>query len=77
MESVVEWVQQRTDSGAKVVIAAHHRDIVDELANRFGGLKIQGGMSAVEVEEVKHKFQTDPTASVITLSIQAGRRGIR
>ena len=75
MESVVEWVQQRTDSGAKVVIAAHHRDIVDELANRFGGLKIQGGMSAAEVEEVKHKFQTDPTATVITLSIQAAKTG--
>jgi SNF2 family DNA or RNA helicase len=75
MESVVEWVQQRTDDGAKVVIAAHHRDVVDELANRFGGLKIQGGMSVEEVEEVKRKFQTDPKAQVITLSIQAAKTG--
>lgn len=75
MESIIEWVQQRTDDGAKVVIAAHHRDIVDELANRFGGLKIQGGMSVEEVEEVKHKFQTDPKVRVITLSIQAAKTG--
>lgn len=75
MESVVEWVQQRTEDGAKVVIAAHHRDIVDELSNRFGGLKIQGGMTVEEVEQAKQKFQTDPTAQVITLSIQAAKTG--
>jgi len=75
MESIIEWVQSRTDSGAKVVIAAHHRDIVDELANRFGGLKIQGGMSVEEVEEAKRKFQTDPKYQVITLSIQAAKTG--
>ena len=75
MESIIEWVQSRTDSGAKVVIAAHHRDIVDELANRFGGLKIQGGMSVQEVEDAKRKFQTDPKCQVITLSIQAAKTG--
>jgi SWI/SNF-related matrix-associated actin-dependent regulator 1 of chromatin subfamily A len=75
MESVIEWVQQRTEGGAKVVIAAHHRDIVDELANRFGGLKIQGGMSVEEVEDVKRKFQGDPKAQVITISIQAAKTG--
>jgi len=75
MESVVEWVATRTENGNKVVIAAHHRDIVDELANRFGGLKIQGGMSAQEVEDVKRKFQTDPKCQVITLSIQAAKTG--
>lgn len=75
MESVVEWVQERTNNGEKVVIAAHHRDVVDELANRFGGLKIQGGMEVEEVEEVKRLFQTDPKAQVITLSIQAAKTG--
>jgi len=75
MESVVEWVQERTNNGEKVVIAAHHRDVVDELANRFGGLKIQGGMTVEDVEEAKRKFQTDPEAKVITLSIQAAKTG--
>jgi len=75
MESVIEWVAARTENGNKVVIAAHHRDIVDELANRFGGLKIQGGMSVQEVEDAKHKFQTDPKCRVITLSIQAAKTG--
>jgi len=38
-------------------------------------LKIQGGMSVEEVEEAKHKFQTDPKCQVITLSIQAAKTG--
>lgn len=77
MDTVVEWVSERIDSGHKVVLAAHHRDIVDELANRFGGLKIQGGQSVEEVERTKSRFQCDPvdTAPVIVLSIQAAKEG--
>jgi SNF2 family DNA or RNA helicase len=75
METINEWVEQRTSDGAKVVIAAHHRDVVDELANRFGGLKIQGGMSVEDVETAKKKFQEDSSATVMVLSIQAAKTG--
>jgi SNF2 family DNA or RNA helicase len=77
MPMVEEWVQQRIDDGKKVVIAAHHRDIVDELAMRFGNLRIQGGMSVEEVEVQKKKFQTLSVeeAPVIVLSIQAAKTG--
>lgn len=77
MPVIEEWVQSRIDDGKKVVIAAHHREIVDELSRRFGGLKIQGGMSVEEVEEHKKKFQTLPVseAPVIVLSIQAAKTG--
>jgi SNF2 family DNA or RNA helicase len=61
MPVVEEWVKQRIEDGKKVVIAAHHRDIVDELAMKFGNLRIQGGMSVEEVEEQKKKFQTGHT----------------
>lgn len=77
MPVIEEWVQSRIDDGKKVVIAAHHREIVDELSRKFGGLKIQGGMSVEEVEEHKKKFQTLPVseAPVIVLSIQAAKTG--
>lgn len=75
METINEWVEQRTSDGAKVVIAAHHRDVVDELANRFGGLKIQGGMSVEDVEVAKKKFQEESSATVMVLSIQAAKTG--
>jgi len=77
MPAVIEWVEERINAGKKVVIAAHHRDIVDELANKFGGLKIQGSMTVEQVEENKKKFQNLPMeeAPVIVLSIQAAKTG--
>jgi SNF2 family DNA or RNA helicase len=77
MPIVEEWVQERIGAGKKVVIAAHHREIVDELSKKFGGLKIQGGMDVADVEENKKKFQELPVekAPVIVLSIQAAKTG--
>ena len=56
------------------MVAAHHRDIVDEIANRHGGLKIQGGMSVEAVEDAKKRFQEEDDP-VIVLSIQAAKTG--
>jgi len=77
MPIVEEWVKERIEAGKKVVIAAHHREIVDELAKKFGGLKIQGGMDVADVEANKEKFQNLPVdkAPVIVLSIQAAKTG--
>lgn len=77
MDSVVEFIEAHRDAGLKVVVAAHHRDVVDELANKFGGLKIQGGMLVSDVEEAKSRFQEQSTedAPVIVLSIQAAKTG--
>lgn len=77
MSSVHEWVDAHLEDGKKVVIAAHHRDIVDELANKYGNLRIQGGMSVEEVEANKKKFQelSVEKAPVIVLSMQAAKTG--
>lgn len=77
MPAIKEWVQSHIDAGRKVVIAAHHRDIVDELANQFGGLKIQGGMDVALVEQHKATFQKESVeaAPAIVLSIQAAKTG--
>mgnify|MGYP003327454191 CR=1 FL=1 len=75
MKAVTEWVETLLDAGNKVVLAAHHRDVVSELASRFGGLKIQGGQDIDEIEDMKSRFQNNPAAKVITLSIQAAKTG--
>jgi SNF2 family DNA or RNA helicase len=75
MAAVEEWVDSRIDEGLKIVIAAHHREIVDLLAHKYGGLKIQGGMELGDVEEAKDAFQTSAEAPVIVLSIQAAKTG--
>lgn len=77
MSIVEEWVQERIENGKKVVIAAHHRDVVDDLTKKFGGLKIQGGMDVSDVEMNKKRFQelSVEDAPVIVLSIQAAKTG--
>ena len=77
MDSVYEWIDSKIASGDKVVVAAHHREIVDAIASHYCGLKIQGGMPVEEVEEVKAKFQAGSIdeAPVIVLSIQAAKTG--
>jgi len=77
MEVVEEWINARIENDKKVVVAAHHRDIVDEIARKYGNLRIQGGMSVEEVEENKRRFQTESVkdAPVIVLSIQTAKTG--
>jgi SWI/SNF-related matrix-associated actin-dependent regulator 1 of chromatin subfamily A len=77
MPAAIEIIEQHIESGHKVVIAAHHRDIVDELAGKYGNLKIQGGMDVADVEACKSRFQDEPvgTAPVMVLSIQAAKTG--
>jgi SWI/SNF-related matrix-associated actin-dependent regulator of chromatin subfamily A-like protein 1 len=77
MEAAKEIVESHIESGQKVVVAAHHRDIVEELAIKFGDMRIQGGMKVEDVEAAKTRFQNEPvgTAPVIVLSIQAAKTG--
>jgi SWI/SNF-related matrix-associated actin-dependent regulator 1 of chromatin subfamily A len=77
MEAVYEWIDQKIGAGEKVVVAAHHREIVDVIANHYCGLKIQGGMSVEDVQKAKFEFQagTIDEAPVIVLSIQAAKTG--
>ena len=77
MEADKEIVESHIESGQKVVVAAHHRDIVEELAVKFGDLRIQGGRKVEDVEAAKSRFQNEPvgTAPVIVLSIQAAKTG--
>jgi SNF2 family DNA or RNA helicase len=77
MEVVEEWINARIENGKKVVVAAHHRDVVDEIARKYGNLRIQGGMAVEEVEENKRRFQTESveSAPVMVLSIQAAKTG--
>lgn len=77
MAAVEELVEEMVGAGRKVVLVAHHREVVDRLAERFGGLKIQGGMDPAEIEDAKAKFQDLPVEQtpVIVLSVTAASTG--
>lgn len=77
MDALSEWVDNHLEAGRKVVLAAHHREIVDQLAARYGGLRIQGGQDPAELEAHKSRFQNESveSAPVMVLSIQAAKTG--
>lgn len=77
MQALIELIDARIEAGNKVVVAAHHREIVDEIATRYGNIKIQGGMDIEDVERCKAFFQekTVTESPVIVLSIQAAKTG--
>ena len=75
--AVTGAVEGLVGAGEKVMVAAHHRPIVDHYAATFTGLRIQGGQSTESVEADKAAFQTAPVAQapVIAVSTQAGGVG--
>jgi len=77
MPAVTEFVDSHLEQGKNVESAADHREIVDELASKYGNLKIQGGMNVEDVEAQKSRFQELPVedAPTIVLSIQAAKTG--
>jgi SNF2 family DNA or RNA helicase len=75
---VIEYVESMVEEGEKVVVMAHHREVVDKLQNHFGlkAVKLYGGMSEVEKSNNVDRFQTDPSCMVFIGSISAAGVGI-
>lgn len=75
--TVIEKVKSVVATGEKLVIAAHHKDVVDAYADAFSGLKIQGGMGNKKIEEAKALFNETPVSEhpVLVLSVEAGKTG--
>ena len=74
---VVHQAQRLVDRGEKVVIVAHHRDVVAAYAEEFGGLRIQGDMGSKAIEEAKGLFNGTSVSEnpVMVLSVEAGKTG--
>ncbi len=76
LEAAGDWIQDLVDSCGKVVVFARHKEVVEGLAERFGGLKIDGSVSPAKRADVVAQFQSDPEAKVIICSIEAASVGI-
>lgn len=74
---IIEQTQRLIDKGERVVIAAHHRAVVDAYAEAFGDIRIQGAMGTRAIEEAKARFNGAPIeeAPVLVLSVEAGKTG--
>lgn len=77
MRAILEHVNKLVDKGEKVILFAHHREVVDTYADQFSGIKIQGGMGSKKIELAKKKFNETPQEEnpVLVVSIEAGKTG--
>lgn len=74
---VIAQTRQLIERGEKVVIAAHHKEIVDAYAEAFTGLMIKGAMGTKKIEHAKKLFNETPVSEhpVLVLSVEAGKTG--
>jgi hypothetical protein len=74
LPAIIRWVEAQVAAGEQVMVAGHHRPIVDAFAKRFGGLRIQGGQAVASKEADKAAFQAGQKP-VISVAIGAGACG--
>jgi SWI/SNF-related matrix-associated actin-dependent regulator 1 of chromatin subfamily A len=75
-----EFIEQTIQAkGDKVVLFAHHRDVIESLASKlqsFGPAILYGGMGANKKQAAIDRFQHDPTCRIFIGNIQAAGLGI-
>ena len=76
---VIEHIQSVLDQNGKVVVMAHHREAVDQLAAAFahcGAVKLYGGMDDATKDAAVQSFQNDPACRVFVGGIKAAGVGL-
>lgn len=74
---VVEHVKEVLESVQKVVVFAHHHDVIDGLVGALeGAVKLDGTMSQEARQEAVDRFQFDPNTRVFVGSIKAAGVGL-
>lgn len=71
----LEWIENANNQNQKIVIAAHHRHIVQTLANELNAPMIIGGQNPQKTETAKHEFANNPNTMNIIISIDAAAHG--
>ena len=76
---VVEHVANLLDSGEKVILFAHHRDVISGLADGlkdYSPVTYVGGMNEKHKDEAKRRFMEDDACRVFIGNIQAAGTGL-
>lgn len=78
ISEVVDLVRKEyLDKREKVIIVAHHREVVDSYVEAFdGAVKIQGSMTTKQIEKAKAQFNAEGfDHPVMVLALEAGKTG--
>ena len=77
IEEVIEHIQEVKDAGEKIVVFAHHKEIVSELQSAItDSLTIVGDDSMAQRQHAVDAFQNNPKMQVIICNIKSGGVGI-
>lgn len=71
LEAACAWIDDFLESGEKLVVFAHHREIVDALAARYGCPTITGDTKPIQRQEAVDRFQTQDNVRLIAGNLQA------
>ena len=75
---VVDFVKDVLENRDKVIVFAHHRDVIEQIANEFKGesVVLYGGMSTGEKDASVQAFMKNPKIRVFVASIVAAGVGL-
>jgi len=75
---VVEHVKDAIEDGSKVVVFAHHKDVIQALMAEFGGAAVcvYGDVAIEARQRAVDRFQSDPTCTVFVGGIMAAGVGL-
>lgn len=76
MAGIEEWIESFLETGEKLVVFAHHRDVINRLTTKFKSVRIIGGDKAEDRQKAVDQFQTNPDCRLIVCSLQASGVGI-
>lgn len=84
VDSAAEWICDFVEEGQKLVVFAHHRNVILKIKEKvessadFDGkvVTIMGGVSPEDRNAAVESFQNDPATKVIIISHSAGGYGI-
>lgn len=71
---VLEHVDDLLETHNKVIVFAHHKEVVDKIMEHYGAaaVKVDGRVTSVEARQAAvDRFQTDPTCTIFVGSILA------
>jgi len=75
LNTAIDWIKDFLESGEKLVVFAHHRDIILRIAKQFPGCAVVAGDTKDRMSEVD-RFQNDPNCRLFIGSIQAAGVGL-
>lgn len=78
VEFTIEYITDMLESRDKIILFAHHIDVIDKLSSAFPDISVKftGEMTAEDKQRSVDRFQSDPNCKIFIGSIMAAGVGI-